>query len=61
MFLFLIQDGKNLTMLVTEVCIMSIMSSVLLASDEKITDKKLEVILKLLLLLSYVLILKYIF
>ena len=30
---------KKLTMLVTEVCIMSIMSSVLLTSDEKITDK----------------------
>ena len=41
MFLFLIQDGKNLTMLVTEVCIISIMSSILLTSDEKITDKKI--------------------
>jgi hypothetical protein len=30
---------KKLTMLVTEVCIMSIMSSILLTADEKITDK----------------------
>jgi hypothetical protein len=30
---------KKLTMLVTEICIMSIMSSILLTADEKITDK----------------------
>ncbi len=48
-------------MLVREVCIMSIMSSILLISDEKITDKKIGSYIKVAFITMLCANLKYIF